>query len=96
MRVRFTVPAQADLENIYTYITQQNPFAAERVKAQIKADAEGLGEFPFAARATTMPEMRAKKVKRYPYLIFYTIRDEEVLILHVRHGARRWPWEEDQ
>jgi plasmid stabilization system protein ParE len=27
MRVRYTVPAQADLDEIYTYISGNNPFA---------------------------------------------------------------------
>jgi plasmid stabilization system protein ParE len=31
-------------------------------------------------------------VVRYPFLIFYTVTDE-VVILHVRHAARLWPSE---
>jgi plasmid stabilization system protein ParE len=34
-------------------------------------------------------------VRPYPYLIFYVVEDSEVVILHVRHGARRRPWEEE-
>jgi toxin ParE1/3/4 len=95
MRVRYTVPAQADLEEIYNYLSQNNPHAAERVKRQIKTDAELLGEFPLIARESGIPGLRIRKVKRYPYLIFYTVSAEEVRIIHLRHGARRWPWEED-
>jgi plasmid stabilization system protein ParE len=32
-------------------------------------------------------------VPSYPYLIFYTVEADEVVILHVRHGARLKPWE---
>ena len=35
MRVRYTVPAQADLDDIYRYVSENNPFAAERIKRQI-------------------------------------------------------------
>jgi hypothetical protein len=28
---------------------------------------------------------------RYPYLIFYTAIDEELFVLHIRHGARKPP-----
>jgi len=83
MRVRYTVPAQ------------NNPFAAERIKRQIRADAELLGELPFIARETDVPGIRVRKVRRYPYLIFYAVVENEVRILHVRHGARRWPWEDE-
>jgi hypothetical protein len=33
-------------------------------------------------------------VRRYPqYLVFYTVREDEVVVLNVRHAARRHPWE---
>ena len=31
---------------------------------------------------------------RYPFIIFYTVASDEVVILNVRHAARQWPWEE--
>jgi toxin ParE1/3/4 len=96
MKVRYTVPAQDDLHEIYTYISENNPFAAERIKQQIKIDAELLGDLPFISRESDYPGVRIRKVRRYPYLIFYSVGDEEVRILHIRHGARRWPWEEDE
>jgi addiction module RelE/StbE family toxin len=96
MKVRYTVPAQADLDEIYTYISQHNPHAAERIKRQIKMDADILGELPFIARETEYSGTRVRKVRRYPYLIFYSVSEDEVRILHVRHGARRWPWEDDE
>jgi plasmid stabilization system protein ParE len=38
--------------------------------------------------------VRMLPVRRYPqYLIFYAIAANEVVILNVRHGARRNPWE---
>jgi len=27
--------------------------------------------------------------------VFYAIDADEIVILHVRHGARRWPWEDE-
>ena len=47
MRVRYTVPAQSELDEIYTYVSENNPFAAERIERQIKIDAELLGDVPF-------------------------------------------------
>jgi len=92
MKVRFTTPAAADLEAIYAYLAQQNPGAAQRVKSRIKMDAEMLGDFPFMARSTGKAGVRVLTVTPYPYLIFYTVRNDGVLILHIRHGARR-PWQ---
>jgi plasmid stabilization system protein ParE len=30
---------------------------------------------------------------RYPYLIFYKVFADEVIVLRVIHGARKEPWE---
>jgi len=40
--------------------------------------------------------VRMLPVRRYPqYLVFYAIEGNEVVILNVRHAARRHLWEED-
>jgi len=53
-----------------------------------------LGDLSFISRQSDYPGIRVRKVRRYPYLIFYTVQDSEVRVLRVRHGARRWPWED--
>jgi plasmid stabilization system protein ParE len=35
--------------------------------------------------------VRMAPLGRYPYLIFYAIEGDDVVILHVRHGARQRP-----
>lgn len=89
MKVRFTLPALANLEAIYDYVSQYNPDAANHVKVRIKERAESLGDFPRSGKETDLPMVRVFVVGRYPYLIFYKAEDDEVQILHVRHGARR-------
>jgi addiction module RelE/StbE family toxin len=91
MKVRYTAEAQADLDAIYNYITEHNPSAARQMKARLKERAERLGSFPFSGRETDRPGIRALADGRYPYLIFYTIAHNEVVILHVRHAARQRP-----
>ena len=41
-----------------------------------------------------MPGIRRKYVRRFKHSIFYTVAGEALVILHVRHAARQWPWEE--
>lgn len=89
MRVRFSAPARDELDAIYSYIAEQSPAAAQRVKRRIREAAEQLGDFPYMARRTDRTGVRVRIVNPFPYLIFYTVRNEEVLILHIRHGARR-------
>ena len=37
--------------------------------------------------------VRRVPLLRYPYVIHYTVGDDEVVILRIVHGARRSPWE---
>jgi toxin ParE1/3/4 len=89
MKVKFTRPALAELDAIFAYIHQRNPIAAGQVVARVREIAAQLGRFPDMGHPKYKPGVRMITVRRYPYLIFYTVANDEVLILSVRHGARR-------
>ena len=93
MKVRYTPRAIADIEDIHAYIADRNPQASVAVVARIKQAIEGLGDFPGMGRMTERGNVRVLPVGRYPYLIFYRIgvAVDEIVIIHVRHGARRRP-----
>lgn len=89
MKVRFTPRAFSDLDVIRTYIEQFNPAAAGRVIALVETICRRLGEFPeFGQRADEL-DTRIAFSARYPYRIYYRIVGQEVVILHIRHAARR-------
>lgn len=89
MRVRFTKPALAELDEIFAYLHQRNRLAATQVVTRVREIASQLGRFPEMGHPKYKPGVRMITVRRYPYLVFYTIERDEVLILSVRHGARR-------
>ncbi len=89
MKVRFTVPALEELDAILEYIHQYNPAAAARVESAVRSSAAQLGRFPYLGHPKYKLGVRMFPVRRYPYLIFYTVESDEVRILSVRHGARR-------
>jgi toxin ParE1/3/4 len=91
MRVRFTLPAQADLDGIYAYISRDNPRAASRLVTQLIERARALGDTPYEGRATDEPNARVLTIPRLRYFIFYTIAGDEVHITHIRHTSRRRP-----
>jgi addiction module RelE/StbE family toxin len=91
MRVRFTLPAQADLDGIYAYISRDNPQAASRLVTQLIERARALGDTPYEGRATDEPNARVLTIPRLRYFIFYTIAGDEVHITHIRHTSRRRP-----
>jgi toxin ParE1/3/4 len=72
MRLRYTLPALADLASILDYITDRSPQGAERVHARIRAvtDTDLLLQHPLAGVATDDPTIRRITTTPYPYLIF--------------------------
>jgi plasmid stabilization system protein ParE len=60
MRIRYTLQAQCDLDNIYAYLDQRSPTAAQAVKNLLKRRIAGLADFPFMA-----PQTREKGVREY-------------------------------
>jgi len=87
-RVVWTAHALANLRAIRTYIAQFNPTAATELATRLIAAGNSLEHFPHRGRpvrGTTMRELLTVS----PYIIRYRIAGEEVLILRVRHSARR-------
>ena len=95
MKVRYTETALVEINEIFAYISAQNPQAAERVVARVERTINNLRDFPEMAQETREPGARRIPAGRYPYLVYYTVEADEIVILHVRHGARLAPWEED-
>ena len=88
MKLRYTVPALADLGAILDYIAVHSPQGAGRVQARIRALTDLLLRYPHIGRRTSDPTIRRVPVTPYPYLIFYQATDSEIVIHAVRHAAR--------
>jgi toxin ParE1/3/4 len=89
MRVRYTPRAFSDLEVVRTYIAQRNPAAAGRVIALIEKIVARLADFPESGQLSDELDARVVFSPRYPYRVYYRIASDEIVILHIRHAARR-------
>ena len=89
--LRFSTRARTQLLAIHEYINEQNPSAAVRVGASIRAAAEVLRYFPYSGRPGRATDTREWVVRRYPYVIVYEVgaSDEGVTILGVFHCAQK-------
>jgi toxin ParE1/3/4 len=88
VKLRYTLPALADLSAILDYIAAQSPQRARRVQARIQAVAELLIQYPHIGRRTNDPAIRRMVTAPYPYLIFYEATNTEIIIHAIRHAAR--------
>jgi toxin ParE1/3/4 len=88
MRVVWTAAATRGLSHAYEYLYDINPRAAEHLAASLFAAGDGLVNFAYRGRPVPQTNMR-EIVAVHPYIIRYRIEGETVLILRVRHSARR-------
>ena len=92
LKLRIDSQAVTDLKAMRSYLLAEagSPIA-ERVRGHLRKRMENLRRNPRLGIVTTEPDIRVLPATRYPYRIYYTITPEEVVILHIRHSARRDP-----
>lgn len=88
LRLELTTCAKRDLSRIRRYIARRNPKAAESVRLRIRESLRRLSEFPESGHSTDNPEIRILSVPRYPYLVFYGVQTDAVVIHHIRDTRR--------
>ncbi len=91
LTIRFSPRAERDLDDIRKYIAERNPRAAERVRLRIGRTLGLLATFPHLGRSTSKKDVLMTTVPRYAYKIYYSVSDQEIFVLHIRHRARRDP-----
>jgi len=88
MRLRYTLPALADLAAVLDFIATHSPQGAARVHARIEVILDLLLAYPRLGVRTDDSTIRRIATSPYPYLIFYEIGGDEIIVHAVRHGAR--------
>lgn len=88
MPVTFAPAAVQDVEEIGDYIHAENPAAAGRFIAALRARCERIGDAPHSGvpRSSLWPGLRSIAFQRY--VIFYGTDGDAVRIERVLHGAR--------
>jgi len=81
--------ALRDLEEIAEYLRERSPSGAARAMTAIKSGIDALMAFPEMCPPLDSAGHRRLPVLRFPYVVFYRIAGDEILILHIRHTSRR-------
>ena len=91
MQIAWTKLANRDIDQIYDYISEFNPRAAQRIIAAIQSSVIQLQAFPEIGRAGRVNGSREMLVPKTDYTIVYRIIGRTVEILSVIHQVRQWP-----
>jgi toxin ParE1/3/4 len=83
-----TSRAEDDLIEIWHYVAQDSPTAADRLLDRIEARCQQLSTLPLSgmARGDLQPEARHLVIGNH--LVFYKVAKEEIVVLRVLDGRR--------
>ena len=89
MKIIYADAAKADLEAISIWIAEENPARAHSFVAELATTCESLQHFPESSPIVGQFHNDAVRRKIHgKYLIFYSMRDHQLEIVRVLHGAQ--------
>jgi len=96
MKVRYTATARREFDQTVDYLLEHAPMVAPAFADSVEQAVAELVEHPYSAQATDHRGVRRKYIRKFRHAVFYAIDadNDELVILNIRHAARRWPWEE--
>ncbi len=90
-KVKWLDIAVDDLEQALEYIAQHNENAARKLAGRIYKAVRMLANHSEAGRPGRIAGTRELVVTGTAYIVPYRIKNNEIQILRVLHGARKWP-----
>lgn len=92
MRIRWTEPAAHDLTTICDYVNEHgSPDAARRAALAIYEVVGTLVKFPQRGRPGRKENTRECVVPGLPWIVIYRLREDNIEVIRILHGAQRWP-----
>jgi toxin ParE1/3/4 len=92
MIVEFSDEAESDLEQIADYIAKDSPRRALSFVQELRGKCEALAATPKGFPLVPRYEQHGIRRRVHgSYLIFYRVEGEQIVIVHVLHGAMDYP-----
>lgn len=89
MRLSYSKLALADLDQLLQYTDQHWPLNKAKIAAQLRETEQLIRTFPAAGQMTRFRDLRKRPVGRFPYTIFYRVTESDIVIVRIRHQARK-------
>lgn len=91
-KIHLSRQARRDIEEAYLYIRQDAPDRAESWRARLQSAIQSLRIFPQRHAVVFDSAAAGREVRQMTfgvYYVLYSVDDDRVDVLTVRHGARR-------
>ena len=89
MKLSYTPKALREIDNAIAYIGARSPQGAKHVALRFYKLLELLRQQPQAGAVHGRRNTRRLFLTPYPYVIYYRVSQEEIIILRFRHTSRR-------
>ncbi|WP_163100162.1 type II toxin-antitoxin system RelE/ParE family toxin [Peribacillus alkalitolerans] len=91
--IKYTPAAVDDMDELFSYISHDNVFAAEKLLESLNTKIEDLADFPnlgsvLSEEKYSLVERGFRFIVVHPYLVFYKIAGESIIIHRILHGRR--------
>ncbi|OMF18851.1 addiction module toxin RelE [Paenibacillus sp. FSL H8-0548] len=92
-RISYSPAAVDDMDEIFSYITKENAFAAESMLRKLDESISKLVDFPNMGSVLSdddysLLQRGYRFIVVSPYLVFYRIVDDSIIIYRILHGRR--------
>ena len=88
MKIEVSAAARKDLAAAFDYLAERNPKAAQATRSVIRNAILGLKQLPNRGRPGQIDGTRELLVRGTPYVIIYSVSDEDVLVARIRHTSQ--------
>lgn len=89
MRLVFSTDALRDLDEMLRFTAFHHPGSLEGLTTRLRAIENRIVQWPESAdRLSRRPSIRVVPFLRYPFRLFYRVRNGEVVIMRIVHTAR--------
>ncbi|MDA8228185.1 MAG: type II toxin-antitoxin system RelE/ParE family toxin [Desulfitobacterium hafniense] len=87
--------AYYDIDSMFSYISQDRKVAAEKQRLRIYEDIKKLADFPEIGPIIPEEDIPGavrgyRRIVVNPYIIFYRILEDRIVIARVLHGRQNW------
>jgi toxin ParE1/3/4 len=88
MRIRWTLAAADDLQQIHDYLREHEPHLARSTMIAIRDEILSLRKFPHRGRPGEVEGTRELLHARLPYIVVYRVKEDVAEVLHIWHASQ--------
>lgn len=85
MKLSYSTAALHQIDAALSYVGERSPQGAASLRERILAAAALVQDHPHAAQVTSRANTRRVVLAPYPYVLFYRVAADEVIVTRFRH-----------